>query len=256
LGHIRLGRLPKRKNWIQVCELLSSESINSQALAVSISKAAQNSLLRDENQRGLFQTVRYLIRLVQASRTEDFSGALKDIGIVFDQEESGMVLLGHILEKIKDDIHQNKGNSHLDSIASTAFQETLTKTIHQYAQTLFGCSIEDVRSAFKRYSSKNKFGEIARLLFSTYLTRIFQYTIDRAISENVGVGKKFNDVNSVLEFQKAIKTYCWDISKIVEEYSGGWYSKHEWEGTLSDAEIKRFTSYALKKLLSEINEDR
>lgn len=252
MGHIRLGRLPKRRSWNQVCELLSSSSSDTKGIAVSLSKAARNGLMQDENQRGLFSTLRYLIKLVHASTTNDFNNALKDIGIHVDPQESGMIALGHILEAIRANFHKAEGSSYLDNIATTSFQETLTKTVQQHAQTLFGCSLEDVKSAFRKYSTKNKFGEIARLFFSAYLTRTFQSLIDRAISEYVGKGRNFNDANTVLEFQNALKTYCWDVSKIVEDFSGGWYSKHQWEGTLSDDEIKRFSSYSLKKLLSEI----
>jgi hypothetical protein len=251
MGHIRLGRLPKRKTWNQVCDLLSSSS-DAKNIANSLSKAAKNGLLQEENQRGLFHTLRYLINLVNASTTDAFDKALSDIDIQVSPQESGMASLGHILEKIRSTVQEAEGSSCLDSIAATAFQETLTKTVQENAQTLFGCSVDDVKIAFRQYSTKTKFGEIARLFFSAYLTRTFQSLIDRAISEYIGKGRNFKEAGDVLEFQNALKTYCWDVSKIVEDFSGGWYSKHQWEGTLTDDEIKRFSSYSLKKILSEI----
>lgn len=252
MGHIRLGRLPKRRSWNQVCELLSSSSTDVRNIAVSIAKAARNGLLEDDNQKSIFLTLKYLIQLVHASTIDDFSSALESISVQIDPEESGMVVLGRILESLKQSIRETERSSYLNTIAATSFQETLAKTVQQHAQTLFGCSIDDVKSAFRQYSSRNKFGQIARELFSAYITRIFQSIIDRTISEHVGSDRTFIDVNHVIEFQNALKTYCWDVSKIVEDFSGGWYSKHQWEGTLTDDEIKRFSSFALKKLLSEI----
>lgn len=251
MGHIRLGRLPKRKNWNQVCDLLSSSS-DSKNIAYSLSKAASNGLLQEDNQIGLFHTLRYLIKLVNASTTDAFDRALDDIDIHISSQDSGMSALGRILEKITSSVGQTEGSSYLDSIAATAFQETITKTVQQNAQTLFGCSVDDIKNAFRNYSTKTKFGEISRLFFSAYLSRTFQSLIDRAISEYIGQGRNFKQAGEVLEFQEALKTYCWDVSKIVEDFSGGWYSKHQWEGTLSDDEIKRFSNYSLKKLLSEI----
>ncbi len=251
MGHIRLGKLPKRKNWSQVCDLLSSSS-DTKNIADSLSKAAKNSLLQENNQKGLFYTLRYLIKLVNASTTDAFDTALNNIDIQITSQDSGISVLGHIAEKIKSTVSESEGSSYLDNIAATAFQETLTKTVQQNAQTLFGCSVDDIKNAFRKYSTKTKFGEIARLFFSAYLTRTFQSLIDRAVSEYVGQGRNFKQAEDVLEFQNALKTYCWDVSKIVEDFSGSWYSKHQWEGTLSDDEIKRFSNYSLKKLLSEI----
>jgi len=52
--------------------------------------------------------------------------------------------------------------------------------------------------------------------------------------------------------RSGLRNYCWDVSKIVQDYSGGWYSKAVWEKRLNLPEARKFTSYAIEKLLSEV----
>ena len=65
-------------------------------------------------------------------------------------------------------------------------------------------------------------------------------------------GAVFRTSDDISEFQGRLRSYCWDVSKIVEDYSGGWYSKKAWEGRLTQEDARGFTSYAVEKLLSEL----
>ena len=255
MGHIRIGKLPKRRNWLQVCELLETGA-SIPRLSNQISKNVMRTILNEGNQTAVFHCLKFLIRLTYASKSNDFINELTSIGVNVSQGDSGTKLLSKIINKLSEIVAESPTRSHLDTIAVYSLNETLTQTILKESNTLFGCSIEDVKNVFKKYSTRVRFGKLSRLFFSNYLNRIFQSLIDRTISDYVGTDKQFKDVNNVIKFQESLGIYCWEVSKIVEDYSGGWFSKHAWEGTINDEEIKRYVRYSFKKLLTELKEGK
>ena len=58
------------------------------------------------------------------------------------------------------------------------------------------------------------------------------------------------------EFNEALQTYCQQSSKIVEEFSGGWFSKTKFiEKEITPEKTKGFLHVAFKKLLSELKRE-
>ena len=58
-------------------------------------------------------------------------------------------------------------------------------------------------------------------------------------------------------FQHALAQHTFEASRIVQEFSGGWYGKTVWQKqALDQAAIDRFTHYAFKKMRSELGRRR
>jgi hypothetical protein len=51
-----------------------------------------------------------------------------------------------------------------------------------------------------------------------------------------------------------METHCKQAARIVEEYSGGWFAKKNWEtgGKITRKDIPAFTGYAITKLKDEL----
>jgi len=82
------------------------------------------------------------------------------------------------------------------------------------------------------------------------------YFLSRALSHHVGEGQRFTTLSQQAEFTKTLETHCREAARIVEEFSGGWFSKTNWErgGAISREDIAAFTGYAMKKLVDELKQ--
>ncbi len=88
------------------------------------------------------------------------------------------------------------------------------------------------------------------------MSRTLRALIDRELANHVSATSDLSSVESSLEFMQALDTHAWQSARIVEEFAGGWYSKHNWEskGEISPDEAQRFVGYALRKLRAELKQ--
>lgn len=86
--------------------------------------------------------------------------------------------------------------------------------------------------------------------------KAFSFTLEKELANTVSSTGRFKNSDDIQQFNTRLKQYCWDVSKIVEEFSGGWYGKHSFEGNIkSKKKVADFTSYAMTKLLSEVQRE-
>jgi len=137
-----------------------------------------------------------------------------------------------------------------------AAAETLTEVIGGRTQSLFGTTADDVRQAFSKLATNKQFSIFAKDFFARFTNKCMNYFLSRALSHHVGEGQRFTTLSEQAAFTKALETHCKEAARIVEEFSGGWFSKKNWEtgGDISRQDIAAFTGYAMTKLTAELKQ--
>ena len=164
----------------------------------------------------------------------------------------------HFVSRVVDaasrEIRERCPPSVFSDIAEQALRQTLTETITERSKTLFGTSLSDIQAACKEYSTKTGFGILSRRFYANLLSRYVNYFIQKELSNNIGPDKAIDSVGSASAFTQSLDSYCWQSARIIEDFSGGWYSKHNWEkkGDLLEDDVRPFTTFALKKLRMEL----
>jgi hypothetical protein len=259
MGHVRVGCLPKKWGWEQVISALSTGSASgSEGESDLISQAAQaaNRTLSDAKYQGSVALAYWtFVDLAAASRTGDLLTHLGEQGVQIPERPTGLTLLKLISTTLEKTVRARGASSALDEIALQTFDAVVLSTARSGSETLFGCSVESVQTAFRELSTKAGVADIGRRFFSEYTFRALRLALEKELARSLGKGGRFNTSNELSRFEERLKTYCWDVSKIVEDYSGGWYSKALWEQRLTLAEARNFTSYAIQKLLSELSRE-
>jgi hypothetical protein len=148
----------------------------------------------------------------------------------------------------------NRGRSDLGEMAQMAAAETLTEVIGSRTRGLLGTTPDDVQKQFAALGTNKQFSIFAKDFFARFTNKCLDYFVSRAVTQHVGEGKRFTTLAQQSEFSEALRTHCREASKIVEEFSGGWFSKTNWEtrGEISRKDIAAFTSYAMTKLTAEL----
>jgi hypothetical protein len=250
MGHIRLGRLPKTYKWREVFDALDDDNLTGEMLANAISSSAQDefeSLKGDQSLSFCFWVLAYV---VSSAKTDSFLNRLEKLGVNTKNINSGLDFAKSFSSFISQSLNEIGRPNAFANIAELSVNETITNILVNQTKTLFGTKIDDIQVAFKKTATKKQFGLISRQFFATFLTRSLQFVTDKEISNYIGKNKTIGSSSDVMSLQKALSTYCYQSSKIVEEFSGGWFSKQSWQtkNNITYDSAKGFMAYAIEKV--------
>lgn len=254
MGHLRLGELPRTRKWQQVVALIEGGAGTAQLANATISAAEKGLNLAAED-KGLVETIWLLTQLPLAARAQDFAQALRDSGLQVSDAPTLMEVVGAVSDAIDARLSNNGGRTDLGEMAQMAAAETITREIGSRMPTLFQPTAEDVQLAFSKLATNKQFSGFAREFFGRLTNKCLDYFLSRAMAYHVGEGRRFATLAEQGEFSKALSQHCIEASKIVEVFSGGWFSKTNWEkGGISREDAAKFAHVAMQKLLAELKE--
>lgn len=252
MGHLRLGELPRTRKWQQVVALIDGGAGTAQIANATISAAEKGLRLAGED-AGLVETLWLLAQLPLAARSDDFAGSLRDVGIEVGDTPTLMEVVGAISDAVDRRLASIGGRTDLGEMAEMAAAETLSRIIGERTQSLFGTTADDVKRELQRLATNRQFSGFTRAFFARLTERYLDYFLSRSLTLHVGEGKRFASLAQQAEFSKALGTHCHEASAIVEEFSGGWFSKTNWErGGISRTDAAGFAHVAMQKLAAEL----
>jgi hypothetical protein len=175
-----------------------------------------------------------------------------DLQIRVPDGSSAAALLGAIDRRAAEIVRLRGNGGALDTIALDTFRTVILRAVHQESTSLFGANIHTVEDTLKKLGRETSVAAIGRRFFSEFTHRSLSFAITRELLMIRRTNGPLASAEQQDAFDARLRSYCWDVSKIVEDYSSGWYSKSSWQHALGSADIQRFTSYAVEKLLSEL----
>jgi hypothetical protein len=255
MDHIRLGDLPRTRKWTQVVGLIQGGAGTGQVANATIN-AAEGGLGIAAKDTGVVETIWLLTKLPLAAQSENFAAALRDCGLSVSDTPSLVEIVGAMTDAVDAKMPNNKGRTDLGEMAQMAAAETLTEVIGGRTKSLFGTTPEDVQQAFSKLATNKQFSIFAKDFFARFTNKCMNYFLSRALAHQVGEGQRFTTLSQQAEFSQALETHSREAAKIVEEFSGGWFSKKNWDtrGAISREDIAAFTGYAMTKLVAELKQ--
>ena len=105
-----------------------------------------------------------------------------------------------------------------------------------------------------RLGTSARFSPLARAFFSRLVSETLSSYLDRTLSSHVGSGQRFGDMGGRAAFDAALDQYCAEATRIIREFSGGWYGKtlHR-EGRIESRHAAAFGAVAFKKITEELS---
>jgi hypothetical protein len=251
MGHNRLGHLPRTRRWREVVALLDQGPAATSQIAAAVVQAAERALRELSNDPVIADALQSLIRITWASRSASFSDELRVLGLSSDA--SAVSVIAAIGDHVRQSVTEHPESSYFGEIAALATRSALTETVLLQGPGLFFSSAEDVQHAFRAFSTRDRFGELARRFFADFMSRSLRSWVDRELSNHVGQ-PQISNVADASDFLKAIDTHTWQAARIVEDFAGGWYSKRNWElgGDITRDEAQKFVAVSMRKLRAEL----
>jgi hypothetical protein len=154
---------------------------------------------------------------------------------------------------VDDHVRARGKRSDLGEMAQHAASESLATLAGRELPSLFGPTAADVQHAIAKLGTSDRFSIVARDFFSRLTSRSLGYFLSRELSKHVGPNKRFAAVSSHSDFNAALDQHCREASRIIKEFSGGWYGKTlQQEKQITQHEARKFADVAFKKLRAEL----
>jgi hypothetical protein len=251
MGHVRLGTLPRTRNWIQVLDLVGGGA-GAPAVAAATMNAAQRGLEAAAQDKGLVYSVWLLTQLPVAARSADFEGRLRELGLNVSRSASMLEVTGAFADAVDAHLRRNRGRSDLGEMAQMAATEAMTVLGSPANGSLFDTAAPSAREALQALATTAKFSGLAREFFARLATKYLTYFLSRELSNYVGPGGRFAGIDGHAEFTRALDLHCHQASRIVEVFAGGWFAKGQLKGPITQKKASGFVHVALKKLRAEL----
>jgi hypothetical protein len=251
MGHIRLGTLPRTQQWIQVLDLIGGGA-GSPDVAAATMDASQRGLIGAAEDPGLVYTVWLLTQVPLAARSKDFAGRLRKLGLGVSDSPSLLEVVGAFTGAVDAHLRRTGGRTDLGEMAQMAASEALAALGTPANGNLFETTALDVQQTIKSFSTAKQFSTLAREFFTRLSRKYLTYFLSRELSNYVSGDGRFSNIDSHAAFNKGLDLHCRQASRIIEEFSGGWFSKTNYKGGITQKEAAKFVYVALKKLRAEL----
>jgi hypothetical protein len=265
VGHTRLGNLPKTRKWNELVERIAgtgltgdiaSAAFDVEAIAAQTLDASQKNLDNAARDSGVLYAFYLLTQVALASRSSNWEEALAQHDIRLESDSSVFDLTAEVQSAIDRYLSRSPtGATDLSEMAQQSAGEALTSLAAMRTANLFGASSSEVKNAIRSLSTKKGFGELGQRFFGRFVARFLNFYLSRATAATLG-SPRLRDLGDVADFNEALRTHCHESARIVRDFCGDWYSKTEYQEGINLANTSRFLAVAIKKLRSELAQQR
>lgn len=252
MGHNRLSVLPASVRWKRVIGLVAAGAALEDVLAATAS-AAERGLLGAAGDPVYVEAVRLLLTIPLAARADDFGLALREADIPARDRPETIDLVMAVSEQL-DTIRSMSGpRSDFGELAGRALTRALVGEIGDALPALFGSTPEDVQRQARKLSSSKGIARFTRAFFGHLLGGALSYWLDRALADHIGPNRRFANATARSAFDADLDQFSVETTRIIQEFSGGWYGKTlSRTGQFGTEEARVFGAVALKKIHSEL----
>lgn len=253
MGHIHLGSIPRSKPWRRVVDLLEDPLASDEVIVAASAAAAENSLSEAARDPVYVEAVRLLLTIPYCARAEDFGAALRASDIAVGQKPDLVDLLTAATRRLDDVARQSNQRKDIGELAARALNGTLAVAIGDNLPTLFGAVPEDVQAVAGRLSWSRGISRLTRLFYARLVSDCLSYWLDRTLADQIGADRRFSSMPDRASFDAAVFHYAQEATRIIQEFSGGWYGKTlHTTGGIETRDAAIFGAVALKKIVAEL----
>ncbi|MBS0126460.1 hypothetical protein [Thetidibacter halocola] len=238
-------------------ELLESPQASDETIVSASAAAAEKSLAEAARDPVYVEAVRLLLVIPYCARSHDFPAALRDNGVAVRQSPELIELLAAATSRLDEIARQTRNRTDIGELAAHALTGTLSLLVGENLPGLFDATPEDVQSVVRKLSWSNGISQLARLFYARLVSDCLSYWLDRTLAEQIGPDRRFANLTDRTAFDAAVFHYSQEATRIIQEFSGGWYGKTiHVNGGINSHDANIFGSVALKKIVAELRERR
>jgi hypothetical protein len=214
--------------------------------------AAEHGLELAARDKGVAHTVWLLARIVAAAREPDLVAALKQCSVNVPSDPTVTDVVAGLSDAIDRHLTDKRSRTDLGEMAQMAAIEAVSATAGAAPKGLFGESGDATQAALRTFATDAGFRTLTHAFFTRFVERYLTYHLSRELSQHVGQNQRFADSIAHNEFLDRLRLHSSQVTSIVREFASGWYGKSRFETGLSEESARRFASYCITKIRSEV----
>ena len=255
MGHMRIGFLPRNKQWNAIVDQLSLFGGNPDdvhQIAEATLKAIQSNYKKLPEDESIIKAVRFLATLSYSANQAEQEAFLNQNGYSVD----GNMTLFSILSSTHQYISTETGSLEVNKMARDAAMKAVMvyHDAHKSNQmTLFSETGENIwRSA----GTGAAFCEMARTFVAEFTDRQLRYCIERIaprVINDIGLLESFNETLS--SQSTAISNHALDTSKLMQSWAAGWYNNNSVIALPTHEQVRQFVDFSFRKMREEFRRE-
>ena len=255
MGHQLLGTLPRSNHWNPVVALIPGGAALPD-IAAAASLAAEKSMIDASTDAAARYAFWLLAKIPLAARELNFSESLQKLGLNVPASPVVADIACALTDAVDRHVARRAVRTDFGELAELSAAESLYAVGSQEAHELFGVTAESTKKALSGFATVKQFAVLARDFFARLTRRHIDYYLSRELSNHVGPSKRFPSLREHRAFEQALDLHCREATRIIQEYSGEWLSKHNFEGGVDLRKAGGFVKYASKKITGELQHRR
>jgi hypothetical protein len=233
-------------------ELLQSEG-DAATIASATIQAAEHGFRRAATDEGVARVTWLLAQLPFAACRRDYTRRLAALGFAIDGEPNLLEFLSAFTDAIDGHLRRDGGRTDLAEMAEMAATETLTVVLGTCRRSLLhGASPGALRRGLGSLATTGLFGNLVRDFFACLVRRHLTFFLSRELSNHVGTGRRFTDIEEHARFNSAIDLHCRKAARSLQDFAARWAEDTDWAQGIPLDHARQLAWVALERLHAEL----
>ena len=255
MGHERIGFLPHTKQWQGIVDQLVSFGGGEVSIAqianetLNAVKKTYEAMPFDES---VIKALSFLATLSYSANLDKQADFLNENGYTVDSQIS----LFSLMASAQDYITTETGSLETNKLAKDAAMQAVIDYQERHKTKQISLFAEQSDNVWGNAGTGAAFCELSRTFFASFTERQLKYYIERAAAssiDNYDTLKAFN--HQLSEQSKAIAEHTFEISKLVQSFSAGWFNKNVVHSLPTEKQVDGFLRMSFGKLREEFRRE-
>jgi hypothetical protein len=255
MGHVRIGFLPRTKNWNAIIEQLSKFHGDIRTVSkiadrtLSAIKGTYEVMPFDES---IIMAISYLATLAFSAKQDDQTAYLKSKGYLVDNDLS----LHSVILSAQKMITTEKGSLEINKIAKDATMRAIITYQENHLSNQLDLFGNEPQNPLRYIGSGAAFCELTRYFFAFFTDHQIKYYVEREAAQAIDNYSDLKRFSSALTDQSiAIANHAFETSKIMQSFAAGWFNNHAATSSPSNDDVMYFLRKAFGKMREEFRRE-
>jgi hypothetical protein len=255
MGHQHLGTLSRTRLWTDVVAMIGGGA-NLQDVVSATAIAAEQQMIDAADDPAVKHAVWLLTQIPLAAREKDFAAALRRLDIRIKDQPTLGELSSSLMQAVDHAVEQSGGRTDLGEMAQLSAVESLNAVAGPALSDFLEVPSERVKEVIGQLATVKHFAVLSREFFARLCRRQLTYFLSRELSQHVGYNSRFKTIYDHRAFEEAIDLHCRETSRIINDFSGQWFSLKLYEGGITKSKAGNFAYVAFGKIRAELHRRR
>ena len=255
MGHERIGFLPKSKQWKAIINQLALFD-GDDVIVAQIADNTLNAIKRNYElmpyDDSVVKAISFLATLSYSANLDDQVNFLNKNGYMVDSSIS----LFSLMTSAQNYIKTENGSLEINKLVKDSTMQAIIEYEQRHKEKQLSIFSESSENIWSGAGTGAAFCEMIRTFFAAFTDRQLKYFIERTAASSINNYETLQDFSRKLTAQsRTIADHSFDISKLTQSFSAGWFNKNAVHSLPDKKQIEGFLRMSFGKLREEFRRE-